>query len=396
MRTAESRARDFTGNISTAAGILILKERNIVEGMNTNIMDINRILDEARELGCSDLHFTAGLPPVVRLHGSIRKLSGYPDCTEPIIVNIINQITSIKHKSQISKGLDTDFSYVSTAGFRHRVNVYRQRGYHAVAIRLLRNDIPTLADLSLPATLGEFAMAPRGLVLVTGPTGSGKSTTLAAMIDHINRSKNCHIITVEDPIEYIHEHKRCMINQREVGDDVESFALSLRAALREDPDVILVGEMRDYETITAAVTAAETGHLVMSTLHTTSASDTINRIIDAFPAHQQNQIRTQLATVLVGIIAQTLIPKADGTGRVAALEILNATDSIKAMIRDNKVHLIQTAIQTGRKDGMVCLDQELARMVKEGTITEMHAREKSLDINEFERYMKATNPMSLN
>ena len=189
-----------------------------MEGMNTNIMDINRILDEARNLGCSDLHFTAGLPPVVRLHGSIRKLSGYPDCTEPIIVNIINQITSIKHKSQISKGLDTDFSYVSTAGFRHRVNVYRQRGYHAVAIRLLRNDIPTLADLSLPATLGEFAMAPRGLVLVTGPTGSGKSTTLAAMIDHINRSKNCHIITVEDPIEYLHTHKQSMVNQREIGD----------------------------------------------------------------------------------------------------------------------------------------------------------------------------------
>ena len=216
-----------------------------MEGMNTNIMDINRILDEARNLGCSDLHFTAGLPPVVRLHGSIRKLSGYPDCTEPIIVNIINQITSIKHKSQISKGLDTDFSYVSTAGFRHRVNVYRQRGYHAVAIRLLRNDIPTLADLSLPATLGEFAMAPRGLVLVTGPTGSGKSTTLAAMIDHINRSKNCHIITVEDPIEYLHTHKQSMVNQREIGQDVDSFAGSLRAALREDPDVILVGEMRD-------------------------------------------------------------------------------------------------------------------------------------------------------
>ena len=197
-----------------------------------NIMDINRILDEARDLGCSDLHFTAGLPPVVRLHGSIRKLSGYPDCTEPLIVNVINQITSIKHKSQISKGLDTDFSYVSSSGYRHRVNVYRQRGYHAVAIRLLRNDIPTLSDLNLPATLGEFALAPRGLVLVTGPTGSGKSTTLAAMIDHINRQKNCHIITVEDPIEYLHTHKQSMINQREIGQDVDSFAGSLRAALR--------------------------------------------------------------------------------------------------------------------------------------------------------------------
>ena len=286
-----------------------------MEGMNTNIMDINRILDEARNLGCSDLHFTAGLPPVVRLHGSIRKLSGYPDCTEPIIVNIINQITSIKHKSQISKGLDTDFSYVSTAGFRHRVNVYRQRGYHAVAIRLLRNDIPTLADLSLPATLGEFAMAPRGLVLVTGPTGSGKSTTLAAMIDHINRSKNCHIITVEDPIEYLHTHKQSMVNQREIGQDVDSFAGSLRAALREDPDVILVGEMRDFETINAAVTAAETGHLVFSTLHTTGAAETIDRIIDVYPPHSQGQIRSQLANSVVGIISQTLVPTADGALR---------------------------------------------------------------------------------
>ena len=229
---------------------------------------------------------------------------------------------------------------------------------------------------------------PQGVVLVTGPTGSGKSTTLAAMIDYVNINRSAHIITVEDPIEYVHEHKRCMVNQREIGDDVESFAMSLRAALREDPDVILVGEMRDFETINAAVTAAETGHLVMSTLHTTCAADTINRIIDVFPAHQQNQIRSQLATVLVGIIAQTLIPKADGTGRIAALEILNATDAVKAMVRDNKVHLIQTAIQTGKKEGMVCLDQELARLVKDGVITDANAREKSLDIAEYERYLK--------
>ena len=354
-------------------------------------IDVNEILDEARALGVSDVHFTAGLPPVVRVNGDIRKLSKYPDCTEPIIVSVINQITSIKHKQIIQKGMDADFSYVSAAGHRHRVNVYRQRGYHAVALRLLRNEIPTLRDLLLPDLLGEFALRPRGLVLVTGPTGSGKSTTLAAMIDYINRQKNCHIITIEDPIEYVHNHKQSMITQREVNVDVESFGKALRSALREDPDVILVGEMRDFETINAAITAAETGHLVMSTLHTTCAADTINRIIDVFPAHQQAQIRTQLATVLVGIIAQTLIPKADGTGRVAALEILNATDAIKAMVRDNKVHLIQTAIQTGRKEGMVCLDQELARLVKEGVITEMHAREKSLDINEFERYLKGSN-----
>ena len=360
------------------------------------VLNIDKILDEARVLGCSDVHFTTKISPIVRLHGTLRKLSSYPEMTDGAIMKLVEQMTGGRNIENIKNRIDTDFSYVTKRGYRHRVNVYHQRGDTAIAIRLLRNDIPTLEDLDMPPILGDFAMRPRGLILVTGPTGSGKFTTLAGMIDYVNCNRSAHVITVEDPIEYIHEHKRCMINQREVGDDVESFALSLRAALREDPDVILVGEMRDYETITAAVTAAETGHLVMSTLHTTSASDTINRIIDAFPAHQQNQIRTQLATVLVGIIAQTLIPKADGTGRVAALEILNATDSIKAMIRDNKVHLIQTAIQTGRKDGMVCLDQELARMVKEGTITEMHAREKSLDINEFERYMKATNPMSLN
>ena len=360
------------------------------------VLNIDKILDEARVLGCSDVHFTTKISPIVRLHGTLRKLSSYPEMTDGAIMKLVEQMTGGRNIENIKNRIDTDFSYVTKRGYRHRVNVYHQRGDTAIAIRLLRNDIPTLEDLDMPPILGDFAMRPRGLILVTGPTGSGKSTTLAGMIDYVNCNRSAHVITVEDPIEYIHEHKRCMINQREVGDDVESFALSLRAALREDPDVILVGEMRDYETITAAVTAAETGHLVMSTLHTTSASDTINRIIDAFPAHQQNQIRTQLATVLVGIIAQTLIPKADGTGRVAALEILNATDSIKAMIRDNKVHLIQTAIQTGKKDGMVCLDQELARMVKEGTITEMHAREKSLDINEFERYMKATNSMSLN
>ncbi len=360
---------------------------------NTNqakiLISIDKILDEARVLDCSDVHFTAKIAPVVRLHGSLRKLSSYPEMNEAGIMKIVEQMCSGRILENIKNKVDADFSYTTRRGYRHRVNIYHQKGNTAIAIRLLRNDIPTLADLDLPPILGEFAMRPRGLILVTGPTGSGKSTTLAAMIDYVNISRSAHIITVEDPIEYVHEHKRCMINQREVGDDVESFAMSLRAALREDPDVILVGEMRDFETINAAVTAAETGHLVMSTLHTTCAADTINRIIDVFPAHQQNQIRSQLATVLVGIIAQTLIPKADGRGRIAALEILNATDSVKAMIRDNKVHLIQTAIQTGKKEGMVCLDQELARYVKDGIITDAAAREKCLDIAEYERYLKS-------
>ncbi|MCC8043436.1 MAG: type IV pilus twitching motility protein PilT [Oscillospiraceae bacterium] len=352
-------------------------------------LNIDKILDEARVLGCSDVHFTTKISPIVRLHGSLRKLSSYPEMSDAAIMKLVEQMTGGRNMENIKNHIDADFSYVTKRGYRHRVNVYHQRGDIAVAIRLLRNDIPTLEDLDLPPILGDFAMRPRGLVLVTGPTGSGKSTTLAAMIDYVNCNKSAHIITIEDPIEYVHEHKRCMVNQREVGDDVESFALSLRAALREDPDVILVGEMRDYETINAAITAAETGHLVMSTLHTTCAADTINRIIDVFPSHQQGQIRTQLATVLVGIIAQTLIPTANGKGRVAALEVLNATDPIKALIRDDKTHLIQTSIQTGRKDGMICLDQELARMVKEGVIAEVHAREKAHDIAEFERFMKA-------
>lgn len=353
------------------------------------MIDINKILDEARALGCSDLHFTTDVPPIVRLHGSLKQMSEYPSLTNDIIMDVMKQMTNDAQKASIAQSIDTDFSYVTESGFRHRVNIYFQRGNTAIAIRLLRNDIPTLEELKLPDILSDFCMRPRGLVLVTGPTGSGKSTTLAAMIDYVNIHKSAHIITVEDPIEYMHEHKRCMVNQREVGMDVPDFASALRAALREDPDVILVGEMRDFETISAAVTAAETGHLVFSTLHTTSASDTINRIIDVYPEHQQQQIRAQLANVLVAVISQTLVPTADGKGRIAAQEILNVTDACSAMIRDNKVHLIQSAIQTGRQNGMQCLDQELARLTKKGIINEEHALEKCHDKQEFYRFLNA-------
>ena len=350
-------------------------------------IDVNEILDEARALGVSDVHFTAGLPPVVRVNGDIRKLSKYPDCTEPIIVSVINQITSIKHKQIIQKGLDADFSYVTPSGQRHRVNVYRQRGYHAVALRLLRNEIPTFRDLMLPDLLGEFALRPRGIVLVTGPTGSGKSTTLAAMIDHINRQKNCHIITIEDPIEYVHNHKQSMITQREVNVDVESFSKALRSALREDPDVILVGEMRDFETINAAVTAAETGHLVLSTLHTTGAAETLDRIIDVYPPHSQGQIRAQLANTLVGVVSQTLVPTQDGKGRVAALELLKATDAICANIREGKIYQIPNALATGKSEGMFTLDQDLARLVRNGKISDAVARTRCQDPKEYARYV---------
>ncbi|MBD5114217.1 MAG: type IV pilus twitching motility protein PilT [Ruminococcaceae bacterium] len=350
-------------------------------------LDINEILDEARAIKASDVHFTVGLPPIVRINGDIKKFAKYPDMTEPLIVSIINQITTVKHKQIIQQGLDADFSYVSTAGQRHRVNVYRQRGYHAVALRLLLNEIPTLKDLGLPALLGEFALRPRGMVLVTGPTGSGKSTTLAAMIDYINRQRNCHIITIEDPIEYVHNHKQSMITQREVNVDVESFSKALRSSLREDPDVILVGEMRDFETINAAVTAAETGHLVLSTLHTTGAAETLDRIVDVYPAHSQGQIRSQLSNVLVGIVSQTLVPTADKKGRVAALELLKGTDAVAALIREGKIFQIPNTIATGKADGMFSLDQHLASLVRSGRITEDTAKSRCHDRKELDQYL---------
>lgn len=351
------------------------------------MLDINEVLDEARSIKASDVHFTVGLPPIVRLNGDIKKFAKYPDMTEPMIVNIINQITTVKQKQLISQGSDADFAYVSAGGLRHRVNVYRQRGYHAVALRLLLNEIPTIKDMGLPPILGDFAMRPRGLVLVTGPTGSGKSTTLAAMIDHINRQRNCHIITIEDPVEYVHNHKQSMITQREVGVDTDSFAGALRSSLREDPDVILVGEMRDFETINAAVTAAETGHLVLSTLHTTGAAETLDRIVDVYPAHSQQQIRAQLGNTLVGIVSQTLVPTVDGKGRIAAMEILKATDAICSLVREGKIFQISNSIATGRAEGMFTLDQNLASLVRMGKISEETARSRCQDPNDLRQYL---------
>lgn len=351
-------------------------------------MIVTEMLAKAREMGCSDVHLTVGLPPMGRLNGSLIPFEGII-CENNAIKLVVDEILPARLIDKLKSDEDCDFSYLSPQGFRHRVNVYRQRGCYAVAIRLLNDSIPTLKQLALPEILGKLSLMPRGLVLVTGPTGSGKSTTLAAMIDHINNQRNSHVLIVEDPIEYVHEHKKCMINQREIGTDVESFSLALRSSLREDPDVILVGEMRDFETISAAITAAETGHLVMSTLHTTDAASTIDRIIDVFPPHQQQQIRAQLAGVLVGIISQQLVPRSGGKGRVAVLEILVATDAIANMIRDNKVHQIPNAIQTGRSVGMQSRDFELARLVREGVIEEHEALQRCSSPEDFKRFKSA-------
>jgi twitching motility protein PilT len=324
----------------------------------------------------------------MRLHGSLKPFPDYPVLDDPTIVDVINQVTLEKHRDTLRSGKDVDFAYLTSSGFRNRCNVFRQRGNHAIALRLLREDIPTGRDLGLPPVMSDFAMRPRGLILVTGPTGSGKSTTLAAMVDHINRNKACHIITIEDPIEYIHNHKQSMINQREVNVDVDDFASALRSALREDPDVILVGEMRDFETISAAITAAETGHLVMSTLHTTGAAETLDRIIDVYPPHSQGQCRSQLAINLVAVVSQTLVPTANGKGRIAAMEIMSCTDAVSSMIRENKIFQIPSVITTGKSKGMFSLDQDLARLVRQGLITQDTGVSRCQDPKEFKRFLE--------
>ncbi len=297
-------------------------------------MIINELLAQARGAECSDLHIACGEPPIVRKNGALIRLSDRGVMEEQAIRDIA---TAMLEVSGITAGFlkaDVDFGYQTPDGERQRVNIFRQRGTTAIAIRLLQSGVPTIEQLRLPGIFTEISDKPRGLVLVTGPTGSGKSTTLAAMIDAVNTKRSSHILTLEDPIEYVHRSKKSLVNQREVGKDVDSFAGALRSALREDPDVILVGEMRDLETIGAALTAAETGHLVMSTLHTIGAAKTIDRIIDVFPPHQQQQVRIQLATTLQAVITQTLLPRQDGSGRIPAFEIMLVTDAVANMIRE--------------------------------------------------------------
>jgi twitching motility protein PilT len=318
--------------------------------------------------GASDIHLPVGSPPVLRIHGGLTPLDVpalNPDDTE----RLMKSITSEVHQQELQEGGTADFGFAFQDKARFRVSVFRQRGNIGLVLRCIPNDLMTLDQIGLPPSLKDILFRPRGLVLVTGPTGSGKSTTLASMINVINHERDCHIITVEDPIEFFHEHNNSIITQREIGSDCPSFAESLRRALRQDPDVILVGEMRDLETIGAAVTAAETGHLVFGTLHTTGAAETVDRIVDAFPTDQQEQIRSQLALSLICVLSQVLLPRVDKPGRVAAFEIMITTPSIQALIRDNKTFRITSDIQTGAKFGMQTLDSHLLSLYEEGKIS---------------------------
>lgn len=352
------------------------------------MINIEEVIKSAVNSGGSDIHISVGRPPVIRCDGVMTPLEAYPVFT-PQETSLVVQalLPSAEKAAMLEKEGDTDFSYAIAGIGRFRVNAYKQRGSYGMAIRVLNNEIPTMSSLNLPSSLIELVNKPRGLILVTGPTGSGKSTTLAAMINHINQTRRGHIITIEDPIEYLHRHGNCLINQREIGDDTPNFSRALRSALREDPDVILLGEMRDLETIQAAITAAETGHLVLSTLHTKGAATTVDRMIDIFPSSQQRQIRVQLANVLEGVITQNLIKKADQTGRVLAMEILMMTDAVRHMIRDEKTHQINSTMQMGIKQGMQPMDYHLARLVKQGLITLQEAQNNALKQEDLMRYL---------
>jgi twitching motility protein PilT len=335
----------------------------------SSLRSVDELLEAMVSLGASDLHLTAGTPPAVRVNGNLQRLEGVPVLTPELTQELLYRVLSTEQQTQleIKRQIDTSHSMPGLARFR--VNVYFQRGALGAAFRVIPEELRTLGELGLPLSLAELAMQPRGLVLVTGPTGSGKSTTLAAMIDEVNRNRTDHILTIEDPIEFVHRHKRCIVNQREIGLDATSFGEALRAALRQDPDVILVGEMRDLETIGTALTAAETGHLVLGTLHTQSAPGTIDRIIDVFPAEQQEQVRIMLAGSLQGIVTQALIPTADGQGRIAALEILLPDDATRNLVRQGKVEQLYTIMQTSTSRGMTTMEQSLAQLVLRGVIT---------------------------
>ncbi|WP_129597732.1 type IV pilus twitching motility protein PilT [Anaerophilus nitritogenes] len=349
-------------------------------------MSIIELLRKTIESNASDLHITIGIPPIIRVNGSLQKINEKALSHQDTEL-LVQELLTHEHFIELQEKGEIDLSFSHSGLGRFRVNIYKQRGSYGIALRCLSLRIPTIDELGLPSVLKELALKQRGLILVTGPTGSGKSTTLASMIDYINENRNCHILTLEDPIEYLHKHNKSIVNQREIGDDSKSFANALRAALRQDPDVILVGEMRDLETISTAMTAAETGHLVLSTLHTVGAAKTIDRIIDIFPFHQQQQIRVQLSTVLEGVISQQLLPRKDQYGRIATMEIMVATSAIRNLIREGKTHQLQTNIQTGSKFGMKTMDHSILEFYNQMVIDKKTALTYAIEKENLEKYI---------
>jgi twitching motility protein PilT len=367
----------------------MIDEREAVTGAS-----IQELLDQVLVRDASDLHLTAGAPPTVRIHGDLKPMEEFGKQDPEGIRRMVYSILTQRQRERFEQDLELDTSYSLPGKARFRVNVYFQRDAVGAALRLIPFTIRTVDELGLPPQVMEFARLPRGLVVVTGPTGSGKSTTLASLVDVVNTEREVHIMTVEDPIEYLHRHKRAIVNQREVGADTLSFAQALKHVLRQDPDVILVGEMRDLETISTAITAAETGHLVFATLHTQDAPQTIDRMIDAFPPHQQQQIRVQLSTTLQGVVTQQLIQTWDGRGRVVAAEVLVATPAIRNLIREAKVHQIYSAMQAGAKFGMRTMDHALAFLVMNGRISIEMAEQRCHDPQELRRLVGSTGEMT--
>lgn len=351
-------------------------------------MDIGEILKETVDRQASDLHLAVGLPPVLRIDGRLQPMDR-PPLTPSVAREMIYSILTQDQRQKLETDWEVDLSYSLYGQARFRVNAYFQRGTLGAAFRLVPTIIKTVDELGLPKVLHTFSQKPRGLILVTGPTGSGKSTTLAAIIDEINETRNDHIITIEDPIEFLHHHKRCVIHQREVGSDTRAFPIALRSALRQDPDIILIGEMRDLETIQIALTAAETGHLVFATLHTQDCPQTIDRMIDVFPPHQQEQIRVQIAGTLEGVVTQQLLPRVGGVGRVVACEVLIATPAARNLIREGKTHQLYTVMQTGGQYGMQTMNSSLAELVRRGQITREMALQRSSVPDELERLLRA-------
>jgi twitching motility protein PilT len=362
-----------------------LARASMEEDSGVESLHLTDLLIEVLRVNASDLHLTAGARPTIRHHGHLVQMEDRPELTPPVIQRMIYAILTQKQREKFEENLELDFAYAVPGKARFRVNVYKQRDAIGAAFRLIPFEIKPLEALGVPPQLANFAMLPRGFVLVTGPTGSGKSTTLASIVDLANRQRRDHIMTVEDPIEFLHQHKSCIVNQREVGEDTHSFGNALKHVLRQDPDIILVGEMRDLETISVALTAAETGHLVFATLHTQDAAQTIDRVIDVFPPHQQQQVRVQLAGAIQGVVCQTLARTADGKGRVVACEVMVVTPAIRNLIREGKTHQIYSALQAGAKYGMQTMDAHLAELVKQNKITYETGLEKAHHAEDFNR-----------